>query len=56
MRFRSRHLLAVPGICLLIGAIAATTLAQTPPATNQAVTDDAGFAVDLTAPGVTTCR
>jgi hypothetical protein len=55
MRFPARCPLAALGICGLVSAVAATTLAQAPPATNQAVTDDASFAVDLTAPGVTTC-
>ncbi len=52
MRFRLRHL--GPAICGLVSAIAATAVAQPPVGTSQ-VTDDAGFAVDLSAPGTTTC-
>jgi hypothetical protein len=55
MRLRPRPLLTTPGICGLVCGIAATASAQAPAPTNHTVTDDAGFAVDLTVPGLATC-
>jgi hypothetical protein len=55
MRPRSRRLSAALGIYGFLCGIAASAIGRTPAAGEYTVKDDTGFAVDLTAPGLTTC-